>query len=282
MRITASKREDILRRKSEYEANRAASRAKFEEQFNAYSTAEDNIFEAVKSNVMQLLKGFDLLEFDVSVDRRFRSHLGVSIRCNDRKHSDPNSSLTWSYDVILTKDGEVQKETSSWSGLQATTESQLASLTQTLEALKQLNKIDWATLLNVTLPKYSDYVTEPFAEYDRNAPDFDRELIEADIEEAIGTNVLIKGQPDSGRYTWGNIYYGVVSNTPAMYTVFEVSGRYVDAILRGELLERPEGRGGDVTDISQLIADSKSHTYKIRKDTFINHKAQQPIQTLEY
>ena len=206
MRITASKREDILRRKSEYEANRAASRAKFEEQFNAYSTAEDNIFEAVKSNVMQLLKGFDLLEFDVSVDRRFRSHLGVSIRCNDRKHSDPNSSLTWSYDVILTKDGEVQKETSSWSGLQATTESQLASLTQTLEALKQLNKIDWATLLNVTLPKYSDYVTEPFAEYDRNAPDFDRELIEADIEEAIGTNVLIKGQPDSGRYTWGNLW----------------------------------------------------------------------------
>ena len=111
----------------------------------------------------------------------------------NNKFSD-DTALSWSYKAALSSDGEVIKETNSWSGLKAVTESQMQSLTETLEALKYLNSIDWKVLLNKTLPNYKDYRKTDVSKYaGRNTPNFDRMLIEADIEDAISKPTLLKG-----------------------------------------------------------------------------------------
>lgn len=263
MKITSNRRDDILKQKAEYEAKQAERQARYNEQKQRFYQAEQAVTSMVEDEIQRQLSRFKALNFHVMVtaDRWDRGGLSVRIECNDHEKFDDNVALAWNYNAKLNKDGEVERETSSWSGLKATTADQLESLTQTLEALKYLNSVDWATVLNKDVPKYTDYITEDGPIYDRDKPNFDRMLMEADIEDAIGNpNILISGKAGSSSSfrTGTSVYYKILRETPKQYEVTEYYKPYVDRYLNND----------DDTSLDQ--ARSHTYTYRIAKDKFFS------------
>lgn len=271
MKITASKRDDILKRKAEYEADYAARESRYNAQKDAYYAAEDSITDSIEAEVMSQLKQFDLLEFQVSAGRNYRN-CGVRIRilCNENTKFKDTVALAWSYNVSLNEEGQVLKESSSWSGLKATTVEQMESLVQTVEALKYLNSVDWAVVLNKDLSKLKDYITEDNPAYDRNKPNFDRELLEADVEDLIGEPVLVKGlaSPASGYRSGVPVYYMIHKATPKQY---EVSSVWVDSI--DDIIQQ-SGKSAGI----QIVKDSSM--YRISKDKLFD-LLKTPIETIQ-
>lgn len=269
MKITCGKRDEILKQKEEYEADRAERQAKYNEQEQRFRQAEYDVTSLVEDEVKSQLDRFNALQFDVSVTRGSYNNVGlyILIQCNENNKFDVDVALSWDYRVDLTKDGEVRKESSSWSGLKATTEAQIESLTQTLEALKYLNSVDWSTVLNKEMPKYKDYFTEDDPRYDRNKPDFDKLLLEADIEEVIGKDILLKGYSSINQrgYGVGSTYYMILKETPAQYTVCRIPGYTVN---------------NEEYDLKEVVEKNKKYAYRMRKDTLIQ-LLYKPIETLE-
>ena len=274
MKITCNRRDDILKQKYEYEAKRAERQARYDEQEQRFYQAENDITSMVEDEIRHQLSRFKALNFNVSVDRgRWRTPgLRVRVECNENEKFDDNVALAWNYNANLNRNGEVEKETSSWSGLKATTADQLESLTETLEALKYLNSVDWATVLNKEMPEYKDYITEEDPSFDSDTPDFDRMLMEADIEECIGNpNILISGEAGSSSSfrTGRSVYYKILRETPKQYEVTEYYKPYVDEYMK-------------TNDDDTLLDKARSyrHTYRIAKDKFFS-LIDNPVETVE-
>ena len=269
MKITCNRRDDILKQKSEYEAKRAERQARYDEQSKRFYQAENDITSMVEDEIKHQLSRFKALNFYVSVDRgRWRTPgLRVRVECNEDEKFNDNVALAWNYNANLNEDGEVEKETSSWSGLKATTADQLESLTETLEALKYLNSVDWATVLNKEMPKYKDYITEEDPRFDSDKPDFDRMLMEADIEECIGKDVLLKGYASINQrgYGLGTAYYMILKETPSQYQVVKIPGYAVN---------------NEEYNLKDVVEQSKNYSERMRKDKLIQ-LLNNPIETLE-
>lgn len=216
-KITADRREDILKRKAEYEAKRAEYEADRDERARKFHMAEYDVMNPIKQQLESDLSVFDLLQFDVTVERYYGGkNVRVRIECDENRKFDDSTALAWSYDVSLTKDGEVKRESSSWSGMKAVTPEQVASLKQTVEAVEYLLNLDWASLLNVTLPRYRDYYDGALSEPEKE--DFDAELREAELEEYIGTDTLILVDNfESSGWPGREVYVRLIRETPSQY-----------------------------------------------------------------
>ena len=250
MKITCTKRDDILKRKQEYEADRSQRQARYDAQYAEFQKEYYSRKESIEDAVKQQLGDTGL---DLSVSVRYASwnsnSYQVDISDEDDKFN-PDKALSWSWKVYLTKEGEVTKESSSWSGLNAVSKKNLDNLKQILSVLEKLNSIDWKSVLSVKPPKYNDYITENDPKWDRDVPDFDKELLEADIEELIGTNQGVLR--DSGsKYYRGNVYSVIVKQSGSQYTVADVPEFTVEN-------NRP-------VDISSKI---RGESYRISKDKF--------------
>lgn len=257
MKILASRRDEILRQKTEWEAERDAAYALRDQEDAEFNKAEYAITDPIKEDIEHMLQSYRSLTFDVSVQTDFGSILTVRVSCNENNKFSDDTALSWSYKAALSSDGEVIKETNSWSGLKAVTESQMQSLTETLEALKYLNSIDWKVLLNKTLPNYKDYHKTDVSKYaGRNAPNFDQMLIEADIEDAIGKPTLLKGgaSVNSHGYPIGESYYMILKETPSQYEVVRIPG-YIISDNKDEL--------------ESVVEHYKEYSYRLRKDNLI-------------
>lgn len=220
MKIVASRKDDILRRKAEYDAKVAEYEADQQTRRRNYRQAEDAVTEPVREFLYNELAQFDLLDFRIDVRRgsSFEGDTGlkVSIRCNDTNLFANTSALSWNYDCSIDDNGEVKKESGSWSGLKATTAAQLDSLKQTVAALELLNSLDWYEILNKEMPQYRDYFEGGVERPER--VDFNKELQEAEIEDAIGQNVLIKvgGISEYGRTP---VWARFIKETPTQYQI---------------------------------------------------------------
>lgn len=250
MKITCTKRDDILKRKQEYEADRAQRQARYDAQYEEFQKEYYSRKESIEDAVKQQLGDTGL---DLSVSVRYASwnsnSYQVDISDEDDKFN-PDKALSWSWKVHLTKEGEVTKESSSWSGLNAVSKKNLDNLKKILSVLEKLNSIDWKSVLSVEPPDYDDYITENDPKWDRDVPDFDKELLEADIEELIGTNQGVLR--DSGsKYYRGNVYSVIVKQSGSQFTVADVPEFTVEN-------NRP-------VDISSKI---ESESYRISKDKF--------------
>lgn len=119
MKITCTKRDDILKRKQEYEADRSQRQARFDAQYKEFQKEDYSRRETIKNAVKQLL-GDTGLDLRISTD--YASVMGRSFKVEISDEDDkfnPDKALSWSWKVYLTKEGEVTKESSSWSGLNA-------------------------------------------------------------------------------------------------------------------------------------------------------------------
>ena len=226
MKITANRLSDIRRQRDEWESDYKERESRYEEQSNSYREARDEVLDAVGERIEQGLSRFTLSEFHVRADQTFSDRIEVRVSCNEGSLFDKEKALSWSYNVVLDNDGNVKKETSSWSGLQATTPQQLDSLRETLEALEYLNSIDWMDYLNVTLPDYREYVTDRMPSR-RDRPNFEAMEKEAVVEELVGTNTGIHGKALENTGFRGKGYYVIVGETPRRYKVKFIPDYYL-------------------------------------------------------
>ena len=137
---------------------------------------EDN----VRSNLEQVLPYSDLIDIRVSRDYDWGSGVPyLSVKISYDLNKTKNQSLAWSYSVGLDRDGNIKKESNSWSGLNAVTQEQLDDLEKSIEILKKLNIIDWESIVKTDVPSVGDYVTT------KTLPekDFTFEQFNADLED---------------------------------------------------------------------------------------------------
>lgn len=261
MKILCSRRDEIIKQRDEYDEDYRHRMDAYDAQYSKYDRATNDIAQNIKSQITAGLSKFNL-EFDVRVyatySRKYdNSVYEVNISCNEGNKFSAGSALSWTYTVRV-DNREVIAETNSWSGLKATTREQLNSLHETLSALEYLNSVDWVSLLNDKYPRYKDYITEPYPNKS-DRPNFEQQLLEAEIEDAIGKRILFKGKSERGADVW----YMFVAETPKQYKVVMI----YDAYLKDK-------------DINSLIEENENWVIRISKDKIFK-LINQPIETME-
>lgn len=225
MRITCSRnREQIIRDRDAYQSRVQQKRAKREEQSNKYKSAYRAVMESVKQQVADELSAFADLNLEIQVSNSFDDleHVRVDIYSNRNNVHDPNKALSWDYKAYIKPDGEVKKESGSWSGLNAVTPENIASLKQSVACLEVINSLDWEAILTAKTPQMEDYVDLTPEPEDPDAKrDFNTELLEADIEDAMAAGDWIKGHGYKYYRSSAVAYYKVLKESPSQYTVAE-------------------------------------------------------------
>lgn len=211
MKILAKKRDDILRDKAAYEEDKARRQSQFDAQERAWYDARDQVMDDVRSAVESEL-GNHADEVKISVDV-FRS---IEVRVDNGDDPFGPHALSWTWSVKLDADGNVIKDSGSWSGLSAVTVEQIQDLRNTADILEILNNIDWKTILNTKVPAYSDYITMKDPSYEKPERNYDAELKEADIEDIIGDeNACVSiGKMLSDRFSKTEFYATILRETP--------------------------------------------------------------------
>lgn len=263
MKITSAKREDILKRKSEYDADRASRQAKYDKQYESFRDEDWSRQSKIVADIRGAI-GDTSLNIDIDVRSTFSDNYEVVVSDEDDKFN-PDKALSWNWRVTL-ENGEVKKESSSWSGLQAVTAKNLSNLKEIVRILEILNKIDFKMLLEeVTPPNYQDYITEKNPKYE-TATDFDRELMEADIEDCIGTRKGILGT--GSKFYRGNVYHFIQRETPSSYNMWDIPAYYV------------EKNDGSLSDLFEKYDDG-GYNYNMRKDKFFE-TIEKPIKIVDF
>lgn len=246
MRIIASKKDDILRRRDEWQKEYDVQKAEYDAQQAEYDAEYRKRALSIKQTVEGYLSEFNLLTFNVIVSSDWYGGYEVRIQCNDHNNFDDNVALSWEYSIELTSDGEVKRNTNSWSGLKATTIEQLDSLKQTVSAIEMLMNLDWKTILSVRQPDRSDFIKGRHPE-DRSR-EFETELLSAEIEDIIGTHKVV--EYDNPKYYRGETYVGILSQTNSMFTIFEIHSTEIG---------------------KKTYEDASKYPYKVRKSTFFDY-----------
>lgn len=220
MRITASKKDEILKRKAEYEQKEAEYRRKENEYYRGRQEREEEYLKPVLDAIRSKMDEFDLLNIDVTGDRLwggFRIH----VQCDEHNRSE-STSLRWDY-TAKGEDGKVEKESGSWSGLQAVTESQIQSLRQSVEALAFLQSFDWEKYIADAPEDLYEGLERPKYEDRPQQEDFSAELKAAELEELVGTTKAIKVHNYEGSYYYGKYIYVLITKmTPKQVYVIDV------------------------------------------------------------
>jgi hypothetical protein len=264
MKITCTKRDDILKRKSEYEADRYSRQSKYDKQYEAFRDEDHSRQSKIIYDIRGAI-GDTSLDIDIDVRSMFSDTYEVVVSDEGDKFN-PDKALSWDWKVTLDKNGDVKKESSSWSGLKAVTDKNLSNLKEIVRVLEILNKIDFKMLLEeVTPPNYQDYVTEKNPRYE-TAPDFDRELMEADVEDCIGTRKGILGT--GSKFYRGNVYHFIQRETPSSYNMWDIPAYYV------------EKNDGSLSDLFEKYNDGGSN-YNMRKDKFFE-TIEKPIKIVDF
>lgn len=273
--VKANKADDLRREKQQWQMKYDARKQLYEDQEANYRTAEwnwqDNIVNLIKQQFSSYIEKLPFL--DINVDYGWRN-IEVRFKYADWIGRDDRDkvSLRWSYDISLSEEGDVKKETNSWSGFEAVTPQQVDDLMNSANFLKAIVDFDWAPLLNEakeTRPKYSQYIgiRDPRSDDNFRDPGYDKMIKEAELEELLNSGKWIKINSDWGSGRWAYI----ISETPKFYT-YTTLGDY-------EITHAtPEN-----TNMEQLISHitdpentSQYYTDRIKKDKL---KVANPIET---
>lgn len=282
MKITCSRRDDLILERDRYDAAKKAHQEAADAVWKKYSGDLKAVTDRIVTEIQDKLAPFDKLEFDIHIDTGWNDGLEARITCNEFNKFDNNVALAWSWNTKINRDGVAESKTGSWSGLSATTPEQIESLEQSVNAIKVLNGIDWKTLLSAETPNYDEYTKDIPAFGLGVRPDYETQIKEAEIDECIGTNTLIECKEGKGYY---HSYMGIVSATPAMYTVFEISAIQVNNILSGKEVQvwDSQSRENVVTSkLADIVKANKSYTFKVKKSTFVDKYVKYPLNIVEY
>ena len=279
MKIYASRKDDLIRERDEWDQRRRDAEEQWQQSHQKYLYANKTALKPIEDFLDDKLSQYPHLEFDYDVEESSWGGkypiIRVYIKCNQGRFNDDSCPLVWSFEVKLHQNnGEVLKESSSWSGLKATTAEHIETLEETVSCLKMLNDVDWAQLLNVKMPDWDEYHEDERMTEQR--PDFENQIIEAEIEEALGKNIAIHGdlKNESAR-GWKSGWYIFLRETPKKYMAKFIADGSVKYWLKEDpdmypsessLLRQVQEMGRDVNiwkrDLSDLI------DYPINSKTF--------------
>ena len=205
-----AKRDDILRRKQAWENLENKSR----EEYDQYENARDSVFEAIQAIVKDKI-GPTSLSLNI---RASKNRGGTSVHVDNGDSPHDEQALNWQWNVTLSDEGEIEKDSGSWSGLSATTPEQIDNLKESVRIIEILNNLDWGKILNVELPRYKDYVKTEVPQREN----FEEQLLEADIEDAAEQGLLIKGHGYKIYVPRATVFYNVLNITDKSFRVQEV------------------------------------------------------------
>lgn len=198
------RRREIDQQARKYNTERDARNNEYNVQKDTYINVVNDIKYGVKSNLEKILPYSDLLNINISQEYDYnndlKSYLGVKISYDLHKTAD--QSLAWNYYVSLDRNGNIKKESGSWSGLNAVTKEQLDDLEKSIEILKKLNDINWEPILKTNIPDIRNYITT------KTLPkkDFTFEQFNADLEDFVGQDVIFISKYLNSENFYGSKY----------------------------------------------------------------------------
>lgn len=210
MKIIASKRDDILRQREEYDAETKRLEQIEEEGNSKWKAVLQEQKRALERKVSDLIGASSI---NLIIDANPWGYYGsdsweINVKANEGSNFKDNVALVWNWEVKLDKDGNVVKDSGSWSGLKATTIEQIDDLTESVRILKILNTTDWSEILKAPKAQWEDYVDEGLLNNIRDRksarPKFEDDLQAAQLEELIGGNTAIKLKQD--QYYRGQVW----------------------------------------------------------------------------
>lgn len=228
MNIRASKKDDLIREKNEWQMKHDARKQLYRDQEGRYDEAVWNWKDTVAALVKKEFSSYisKLPNLEISTDIRWGGGIELRFRYADGwlSHEDRERiSLRWDYSITLTDKGEITKETNSWSGFNAANSAQVDDLLNSANFLKAIVDYDWVPLLEEaksSRPRYSQYVgiNDPDRDPEYKDPGYDRMIKEAEVEDALSGGNWIKIDSDWGSGRW--VY--IISETPKFYTYTSV------------------------------------------------------------
>lgn len=211
MKITANRLDDLRKAREEYDAE--TKRLKDQSEANTQRWSEDTYDKAAElEKTISDMIGPTTLALEIKVDPWGRSFgdsnkWGINVRANENNKFNDDVALSWNWEAYIDKDGNIKKDSGSWSGLKVVTPEQVADLEESVRIIKMLNNMDWATILNSPKPDYEDYVdrdlNQKLRDRQNNRPDFDKDIQAEELASYVGTNTAI--QLDSDEYYRGRV-----------------------------------------------------------------------------
>ena len=270
-RINEDRRAEIQAARDAWEAEYDKQQAVYDDQKRNYNKVLYDVGKELEEEIKRAIGSTTLnLRIDVRPYAGFATDsYEVHIDSNESNKFSDNVALSWNWEVYLSSDGTIKKDSGSWSGLRATTVEQLDDLEETLRVLKVLNKLDWSGILssaNAKRPNWNDYVTAGSPSR-RDRPDFETQIKQATIEDVIGKDVLIKGRGDGKNYSPNYaVWYYIIGETGKQYKVVPIGNNSIN-------VHTAEG------DLSEFIHNQEKYYDRIMKDRFLNDIMYNPDST---
>lgn len=234
--VNASRRDEILEEQARYNEEMKKHNDTYNQQYSRYEMAEDYNHAEVENAIREQIPGLSELGVQITVETWYRD---TRVEFDASRGA---KSLQWRWTVRLDREGNITKDSSSWSGASITTPEEIADLRKSVDILSALINLDWKSILEqgrANKPKLSDYVS--LREMKDRSYEFAKELKVAAIEEIIGQEKWIKGGTfDGSRWNYGDKWYMIHSQTEKFYTVSIMSGYTVDSYKEG-IAEGTEG-----------------------------------------
>lgn len=236
--VNASRRDDILREQAAYNEEMKKQNDVHYQQEAKYEMAQDYNYATVENVIRSKIPQLNSLGVEISIDGYGISRRYKRFRIEFRKeHRGDNSSLRWTWTVELDADGNVNKDSSSWSNIDVTTPEQINDLKQSVVVLEQLVNMDWKPILEqgiAGIPKYTDYVA--VHELRSRDAEFNNQLKLAAVEEIIGQQKWIKGgtiEGEGSRWNYGDKWYMINSQTDKFFNVSVMSAYEIERMQEG-------------------------------------------------
>lgn len=210
MKITATRYEDLQKARQEYDDETKRMSDIINEQEREYRHKLREQESDVEKKVADMI-GATTLQLQINVDPypRYGTKGNWTIRVTANEHTkfEDNVALSWNWEVSTDSEGNIVKDSGSWSGLKVTTPEQIADLEESVRVIKILNNANWEELLNSPHADYSEFIDKGISSDlrdRRNArPNFEQDMLDARLEDLIGKNVAIKLKGDE--YFNGNV-----------------------------------------------------------------------------
>jgi len=274
MIIRETKADELKAARDAWEAEYDKAEAEYDAQEQKYEDALYTIMHNIEDEIKNQLSDLDIEHLEITADPfggSFGTQFKTGVKFEYGETYDHKTSLKWSAKIYIDNSGNVIKETSSWSGLEATTDELISDLKNSVQIIERIMNLDWETIIlnaEASRPKRKDFITG-FGPSRRDRPDFESQIAQAEVDDIIGTDKLIKGYsiPNMGyRYTVTG-YYKIHSQTPKRLVVSFIPERYIE--------------NKDKDEYSQYINRELDYTQQISKDKFFKDCLAAPVETIE-
>lgn len=253
--ICARRVADVQRELEQVDNDIRSKQAQYDEEASNWREAIYKVAESIKEEIAEEI-GEVSIPLKIDVNPGFRSHMyEVTIKNSDNPHDD--QALNWNWNAFIDEQGEVKKESGSWSGLTAISAENIDNLKESVRVLEILNNMDFSKILNRTMPEASDYIIHGYPTKDdmQRKDELTRELFESEMNEVMESGNWIKLKDGLGKYFQRDAYIRILSESPKMYKVAEELG-------------------------SRISPESAGYDYSIRKEK-LESIIQKPFDILE-